>query len=199
MEYASWLAGERWSDHPPCTHPLLAGVARLINDHISDSARSRLVGMIPQVVGLNGDEPMVDVMITIRCASGAIPVAAESRQRALAVSLLASQEIIAAIGETDAGQLMDRVARGLARAPHAARWAENFAAAHDDITLEAFRARTAPATVRVAVVGIAEAAVPDADDRLYRLLDEVIDDCREWLQPVSSTDSRPLRSVATGV
>ena len=28
MEFASFLAGERWSDHPACTHPLLAGVAR---------------------------------------------------------------------------------------------------------------------------------------------------------------------------
>ena len=26
MELASYLAGERWSDHPRCTHPLLASV-----------------------------------------------------------------------------------------------------------------------------------------------------------------------------
>lgn len=198
MEYASWLAGERWSDHPPCTHPLLAGVARLVNDHISDGARTRLVGMIPQVVGLNGDDPLLDVTIVIRCASAAIPVAAESRQRALAVSLLASKEILTGLDGTDRDQLMDRADRALARAPHAARWAESFTALHD-ITLEAFRARTAPATVRVAVVGIAEASVPDADDRLYRLLNEVIDHCRERLQPVSSTEPDPMRSVATGV
>ena len=28
MELASVLAGERWSDHPACTHPLLAQLAR---------------------------------------------------------------------------------------------------------------------------------------------------------------------------
>jgi len=28
MEFASYLAGERWSDHPACTHPLLAVLAR---------------------------------------------------------------------------------------------------------------------------------------------------------------------------
>ena len=28
MELASLLAGEPWSDHPACTHPLLAAVAR---------------------------------------------------------------------------------------------------------------------------------------------------------------------------
>lgn len=197
MEYASWLAGERWSDHPPCTHPLLAGVARLVNDHTSDATRSRLVRMIPQVVGLNGDDPMVDVMIAIRCASAAIPVAAESRQRALAVSLLASQEVLAGLDDTDVARQTDLARHSLTRVPHAARWAESFTAPHE-ITLEAFRARTAPATVRVAVVGIAEAAVSDADDRLYRLLAEVIGDCHERLQPVSSTEFQPVRSVATG-
>ena len=31
--------GRRWSDHPSCTHPLLAQVARLVNDLISDEGR----------------------------------------------------------------------------------------------------------------------------------------------------------------
>jgi hypothetical protein len=38
MEFASLLAGEAWSDHPACTHPLLAAVARHVNDHTSDAA-----------------------------------------------------------------------------------------------------------------------------------------------------------------
>src|SRR4029453_19446858 len=42
MEFASVLAGERWSDHPACTHPLLAAVARHVNDHTSDAGRQRL-------------------------------------------------------------------------------------------------------------------------------------------------------------
>ena len=33
MEMASVLAGERWSDHPKCTHPLRGNLARLVNDH----------------------------------------------------------------------------------------------------------------------------------------------------------------------
>ncbi|MGH8944263.1 MAG: hypothetical protein ACRDWF_15710, partial [Acidimicrobiia bacterium] len=84
MEYASFLAGERWSDHPRCTHPLLAGVARDINDHTSDAGRYRLVPLIPSVVGLNGEDPRVDVGIAARCALVALPVVAEPRQRALA-------------------------------------------------------------------------------------------------------------------
>ena len=46
MEMASYLAGERWSDRPACTHPLLAAVARDVNDYTSDAGRSRLVGPI---------------------------------------------------------------------------------------------------------------------------------------------------------
>ena len=42
MELASFLAGERWSDHPQCTHPLLASVARMVNDATSDDARARV-------------------------------------------------------------------------------------------------------------------------------------------------------------
>ena len=39
MEYASYLAGEDWSDHPACTHPLLAAIARHVNDCTTDAAR----------------------------------------------------------------------------------------------------------------------------------------------------------------
>nr|MBA2767588.1 hypothetical protein [Sporichthyaceae bacterium] len=46
MEMASVLAGERWSDHPRCTHPLLAELARLVNDSTSDAQRHRLAVLI---------------------------------------------------------------------------------------------------------------------------------------------------------
>jgi hypothetical protein len=47
MEFASYLAGERWSEHPACTHPLLAELARQVNDRTSDRARQALVGLVP--------------------------------------------------------------------------------------------------------------------------------------------------------
>jgi hypothetical protein len=55
MEFASLLAGERWSDHPACTHPLLAAVARHVNDYTSDAGRPRLADLIPSVIGLTGE------------------------------------------------------------------------------------------------------------------------------------------------
>lgn len=183
MEYASLLAGEKWSDHPDCTHPLLASVARQVNDHTSDDARARLVTFIPSVIGLNGDDPRIDVRIAIHCAALAIPVIAESRQRALAVSLLAARQVLDELGgarSEEDDRLVDYATGALDSVPHATSWAEEFMKEHQ-VTAKAFRKRSAPAAVRVAIVGIAEAAIPDADDRLHELLSTVINDCSRWL------------------
>lgn len=191
MEYASLLAGERWSDHPECTHPLLASVARQVNDHTSNDARAKLVTLIPSVIGLNGDDPRIDVRIAIRCAAMAIPVVAESRQRALAVSLMAARQVLEELGEArseEDDRMLDHAASALASVPYATRWAEEFTAGHR-VTAKAFRKRSAPAAVRVAIVGIAEAAISDADDRLHELLSTVIDDCSRWLGV--ATTSKP--------
>src|SRR5436190_13975240 len=75
MELVSVMAGERWSDHPTCTHPLLASLARLVNDYTSDAGRHRLVASIPDVIGLTSDDPRVDVRIALRSATIALPVA----------------------------------------------------------------------------------------------------------------------------
>src|SRR4051794_18033926 len=51
MEIASFLAGERWSDHPKCSDPSLAELARCVNDRIPDGPRPQLSIMIPSVIG----------------------------------------------------------------------------------------------------------------------------------------------------
>lgn len=190
MEYVSLLAGERWSDHPQCTHALLAGVARGVNDHTSDAGRSRLVPLIPLVIGLTDDDPRVDVGIAIRCAAMALPVVAEYRQRALAAGLLAADQVLTDLDDgtpPDMTGLLDQARRALASAPQAARWAEDFNPG-TRLTPRAFQRRSAPAIVRVAVVGIAEACIPDPDMRLYELLAAVIGDCSRWFGSGSSSD-----------
>ena len=42
MEYVSVLAGVPFSDHPRCTDPILATVARLVNDSCTDAGRPLL-------------------------------------------------------------------------------------------------------------------------------------------------------------
>lgn len=185
MEYASYLAGEKWSDNPTCTHDLLAGVARVVNDQISDEGRVRLVPWIPSVIGLNGEDPGVDVGIAMRCAAFALPVVADYRQRALAVGLLTARQVLTHLFDAEATVievegLLRHSELALRSSPHAATWAREFA---DDrqTTAKAFRKRSAPAIVRVAVVGMSEACVADRDSRLMELLTTVIGDCHDWL------------------
>lgn len=181
MELVSYLAGERWSDHPACTHPLLAALARLVNDHTSDVARSRLGGLIPSVIGLAGDDLHVDARIVLRSATTALPVAAAQRQQALALSVLATERVLADLDGRPADWMGERSRWALAQVPHAARWASELA---PDVRLspKRFRRHAAPATVRCAVEGIAQACVPDPDAILHDLLAGAVDDCAALLR-----------------
>jgi hypothetical protein len=51
MEAASWLAGEPWSDHPHCVHPVIARVARRANDRAGEADRQRLWPLILASLG----------------------------------------------------------------------------------------------------------------------------------------------------
>src|SRR5687768_18288643 len=80
MELASYLAGERWSDHPRCTQPLLAALAREVNDSVDDATRRRLAPLIPDVIGLTTDDPRADAWIARAAALAALPVVASEKQ-----------------------------------------------------------------------------------------------------------------------
>ena len=51
LEYASYLAGEEWSDSPACTHPVLARMAQVVNDRLPDSERAALLDLLPRLMG----------------------------------------------------------------------------------------------------------------------------------------------------
>ncbi len=182
MEFASYLAGERWSDHPSCTHPLLARMARLVNDYTSDAARQRLAGLVPEVVGLNSDDVRVDLLITLRAGLSALPVVAEERQRAMAVTVLTTNRLLAQMDGKPAGHLDEQSRRALADVPLAARWAERMMSTVPT-SLRAFRRRGAPAAVLYAVDGIAKACVPDPDALLHDLLAGSITEMNELVRP----------------
>jgi hypothetical protein len=190
MELASFLAGEPWNDHPACTHPLLAGLARLVNDYTTDAGRQRLATLVPSVIGLTGDDLHVDGRIAQRAATTALPVVGAERQNVLAVSVLACDRILAELDGRSPSQLEQTTRDALARAPHAARWARRFAEGIA-ISPESFRRRSAPMTVEYAVEGIAKACVDDPDRMLHTLLDGAIEDTRALLTP-TPVDTRGL-------
>lgn len=182
MELASFLAGERWSDHPRCTHPLLAGLARLVNDCTSDANRPRLVPLLSSVIGLTSDDIRVDAGIALRCARTALPVVAEQRQHVMAVSVLTADMVLAKATGRSTELLLEESRRALEQAPAAAEWARQFAGGLG-ISTQGFRQQAAPVTVRCAVRGIAEACVSQPDDLLLELLTAGVRDCEEIIRP----------------
>jgi hypothetical protein len=171
MEFASLLAGERWSDHPPCTHPLLAEVARHVNDSTSDVGRSQLIELIPSVIGLTGEDLHIDAAVALGSARLALPVAAAERQR-----------VLAELDGRPLGELGEESRLVLAQVPHAVGWAARFmsAAPRSALSAKRFRQQAAPTIVRTAAQGIAQACVPDPDRMLRDLLIGAIDACAAW-------------------
>ncbi|MEO6505106.1 MAG: hypothetical protein ABIW36_01210 [Terrimesophilobacter sp.] len=170
MEFASYLAGESWSDHPHCTHPLLASLARMVNDCSSDYARSRLVPLIPDVIGLTSDDPRKGIMVALRSAASALPVVAAERQRALAVGILACERALFELDGEVQPFARELMADAFCGAPDTERWAHEFVSSIGSWARTGFTGRTADAIVLLAVQGIARACVSDADERLHDLL-----------------------------
>lgn len=189
MEMASYLAGERWSDNPACTHPLLSAMARLVNDNTTDDGRSHLVPMIPSVIGLNGDGPHWYTVIARSAGVAAFPYAPAERQNALAVGLLTTERVLAEIEERPLDSVSEITTDALDTAPLAATWARHFWAG-SDITPAAYVARSAPAILRFSVHGIVSSTHRDPDLLLRNLLADTIDLCRA-LVPESSHHDRP--------
>src|SRR3954449_10466785 len=78
MEYVSVLAGARFTDHPRCTPPALAALARLVNDRIvDDGVRSELALLAPELIGVRAG-PATTHYVIARC----LVTAAASRQPA---------------------------------------------------------------------------------------------------------------------
>lgn len=191
MELASYLAGERWSDHPPCTHALLATVARLVNDFTSDVARPRLAHLIPEVIGLTSDDLRVDATIARRAARTALPVASAERQRVLAVAILTSERILAELDGRPADRISAESRQALDDVPDAAEWARRFTRGMRT-SQKGFRRHAAPSAVRCAVQGVARACIPNTDELLYDLLASCIADATALTKhPVPDVD--PMR------
>ena len=176
MELASYLAGERWSDHPACTHPLLAALARNVNDYTSDEGRPQLVELIPSVIGLTSDDLHMDARIALRCARTALPVVQAERQRVMAVAILACERVLADLDGRPRGSLEAPSQWALAHVPHAEQWARCFTR-QLRISPAGFRRHAASSIVTYAVEGIARAGVPQPDEMLRDLLVAAIEEC----------------------
>ncbi|MEP7178005.1 MAG: hypothetical protein ABI775_02840 [Pseudonocardiales bacterium] len=179
MEFASFLAGERWSDHPACTHPLLAALARAVNDHSSYEGRQRLAGLIPDVIGLTGSDLSIDVRIALRAATTALPVVAEQQQRVMAAAVLTCERLLADLEGRPAAPMSARSRAALEQTPSAEAWAQRYTRGIGT-SLRIFRRETAPTIITCAVTSIERACIPHPDVLLRDLLIGAVLDCRRY-------------------
>ena len=180
MELASVLAGERWSDHPSCTHPLLGQLAREVNDHISDAGRQELMTLIPTVVGRRGNE-QTWLTVAVAVASHVILDVPEATQRALSGGLMQAEQLCAD-SAPDLAATRREAQVALELVPGAVGWVERLAVRRP-IDAKTFAKRCAPMMVRCAVGGVTASGHPHSDRLLRGLLQAGIAAC-----PVTATE-----------
>jgi hypothetical protein len=180
MEFASYLAGERWSDHPACTHGTLAHLARMVNDRTSEAGRARLTPLIPSVIGLTSDDPLLDVLLALRAASAALPIAAEESQRLEAVGVHVALRAVAERDDELVAESRDMAEASLRAAPAADAWATRFIEKVGPVR-PGVTVRQCRDIVSGAVDGIARACVADPDERLVALLTAAVSDTARFV------------------
>jgi hypothetical protein len=174
MEFASVLAGERWSDHPSCTHPLLGQLARRVNDLISDDGRQGLAPLVPSVVGRRGND-QAWLTVSVAVAASVILDVPEETQRVLAGGLVRAEQLCAAAAP-DLADTRREAQLALELVPGALAWVER-QRVRGRIDTKIFARRCAPTIVRCAVDGVVAACRPDADQSLRALLEAGIAAC----------------------
>jgi hypothetical protein len=150
MEYASYLAGVAWSDSPECTHPLLALVAREVNDEISDAGRAELAPLIPEVIGLTTDDPRLVPALVARCVRLVVPVVSQQFGVTLVAAVARAEAVLKDLRDKEPGQLSVGY-----------EW-------------------EAPPAVAGAIRAITDFRAPDGDALLRRVLIEAIAETRAW-------------------
>lgn len=177
MEYTSIIAGERFSDHPRCTDPALAAVARAVNDYSSHGARQRLAELASDLSVARRTEPGLGYTVARRCLLTALPHSVQPRRRVLVVGLLG----------------LDRASRDMSRG-----WRPDFVDVDTElglmpydrdldeasaflraerVTPREYVRRGLPLAIETAIATIAEEAV-NADDVLRALLEDCLNDVR---------------------
>ena len=174
MEFASFLAGDRWSDHPACTHPLLAQVARRVNDLISDEGRQELVPLIPSVVGRRGTD-RTSITLPVAVAAASILEVPEPNQRVLAAGLLSAHQVCAEAGP-DLVDTRVQARAALELVPGAVAWLGRLPAPAR-VSPKIFAKRCAPTMIRCAGDGIVASGSADRDALLRTLLETAIGAC----------------------
>ncbi|MFL6147640.1 MAG: hypothetical protein ACJ72I_09115 [Pseudonocardiaceae bacterium] len=157
MEYVSVLAGTRFSDHPRCTHPALAQLARVVNDEVVDpAARSRLAVLAPDLIGTRCRDPRITLTVMACCLRAAVAARPQGR---------------------DLLQALERIDAQLNRlqAQQGRRWARLRSVGAEPGVLAVI------STLRVVLRHTNRFRGPRHDEQLCELLERAVADCRALL------------------
>jgi hypothetical protein len=174
MELASVLAGETWSDHPASVHPVLAAVARVVNDRVSEQDRASLEPLVPAMIGTATDDIESYTSLVLLCSSTALSQEKVRSHSDIRAEVESARRMAQCARSATGGAF---IARLLASSPVARRW---------------YR-RTA---VRQAALSAAAMAGPAPSDRVA--LCELLRACvltlrREPARLAPQRDVRPIR------
>lgn len=179
MEYVSVLAGQRFTDHPRCTHPALAGLARQVNDRIRDDAvRARLASLAPALIGTRGGDPRVTLTIALACLRAAARAGAADPEEIRRQLTLVQSRLTRLSPEP--GRPENRLSVALARPWRSLRASMQLNAA-----------------VELGYAGMRARPTAERDRWLYALLAEAIRDTRRVLDlpPPTGSSAPPVPSA----
>jgi hypothetical protein len=197
MEYVSVLAGVPFSDAPKCTDRLLAVIARAVNDCSGDAMRQRLALLASDLTTAGPLDDAAQRRLARRCLLAAIPYSCNERRRVLIVGLLGLERAAAGtthgFSPTVVGLDAEFALMGCDTAVREA--IERVEALPVD--LDQHHRRGLAASIELAVATIAEEAT-DADEVLYRLLVDCLDDHRGSRARTGAAERYDLDRVAAG-
>jgi hypothetical protein len=184
MELVSLLNDEEWSDHPRCVQPVLAAVARAVNDRVSDAGREGLVALAPRLAGTAAADWLAGARLVELCTDTALRSAetpavrlAASAARAVPMPHEVWQELTAA--RRTARYLLSRNTAGeKARCP----WPVRAVIWMLDRARLLKRAYTYDAALQVAFAVAQIDAARDSEPELLALLGSCVEECRRSMR-----------------
>jgi hypothetical protein len=165
LEYASVLAGERWSSRPRSVHPALADVADMVNDQMTDDNRQLLAPLAPWLLGTGTADLRAWPAIAGACIRAALAWASEPGKPRLKTDLDTARKWLAEASRPPDGRRLPPWAGRRER-----RWARH--------------------SISTALLTVAASVdQDDADTMLCQVLLDCVNECRR-LPGESAVDPR---------
>jgi len=74
MQITDWIYRNKWTDEPPCVHPVIRHLAIYINDNLADEERQKLLDLIPRMMNTTSDDEALTRKLLGYLARQAYPV-----------------------------------------------------------------------------------------------------------------------------